>query len=44
MTSSNQIRRAFIDYFRSVGHEEVASSPLPQKDNPTLLFNNAGMN
>ncbi len=41
---SNQIRRAFIDYFRSVGHEEVASAPLPQKDNPTLLFNNAGMN
>ncbi len=41
---SNQIRKAFLDYFEKAGHEIVASAPLPQKDNPTLLFTNAGMN
>ncbi|MEK7306079.1 MAG: alanine--tRNA ligase, partial [Nitrospirota bacterium] len=41
--SSNDIRRAFCDYFISKGHTPVESSPLvPQKDQ-TLLFTNAGM-
>ncbi len=44
MKSSNEIRSAFLNYFKNVGHEIVSSSPLPQKDNPTLLFTNAGMN
>lgn len=42
--SSNDIRQAFLDFFKSKGHEVVASAPLPQYDNPTLLFTNAGMN
>ncbi|MEM7332540.1 MAG: alanine--tRNA ligase, partial [Chloroflexota bacterium] len=42
--TSNEIRQAFLDYFKSKGHEVVASSPLPNYDNPTLLFTNAGMN
>ncbi len=37
------IRRAFLDYFRRHGHEEVASSPLVPQGDPTLLFTNAGM-
>src|SRR5881227_2855189 len=41
MTSA-QIRRAFLDYFKSKGHTEVASSPLVTGD-PTLIFTNAGM-
>ena len=43
-TTSNEIRQAFLDFFNEVGHEIVSSSPLPQHDNPTLLFTNAGMN
>ncbi len=43
-TTSNEIRRAFLDFFNEFGHEEVPSSPLPLHDNPTLLFTNAGMN
>ncbi len=43
-TSSNEIRQAFLDFFNEVHHEVVDSAPLPQKDNPTLLFTNAGMN
>ena len=43
-TTSNEIRKAFLDYFNEVQHEVVASAPLPQHDNPTLLFTNAGMN
>ena len=42
--NSNEIRQAFLDYFNEKTHEVVNSSPLPQKDNPTLLFANAGMN
>ena len=44
MKTSNEIREAFLSYFEKVNHERVESAPLPQKDNPTLLFNNAGMN
>ncbi len=43
-TTSNEIRKAFLDYFNEMRHEIVPSAPLPQKDNPTLLFTNAGMN
>ncbi|MCO5195110.1 MAG: alanine--tRNA ligase [Anaerolineae bacterium] len=39
-----EIRQAFLDYFNEINHEIVPSAPLPQKDNPTLLFTNAGMN
>ena len=43
-TTSKEIRQAFLDYFNELKHEIVPSAPLPQKDNPTLLFTNAGMN
>ena len=43
-TTSNEIRQAFLDYFNELKHEIVPSAPLPQRDNPTLLFTNAGMN
>jgi len=43
-TTSNEIRKAFLDYFNELHHEIVPSAPLPQRDNPTLLFTNAGMN
>ena len=43
-TTSNEIRQAFLEYFDELHHEVVSSSPLPQYDNPTLLFTNAGMN
>ena len=41
---SKKIRRAFLDYFVSKGHEEVPSSSLVPANDPTLLFANAGMN
>ena len=41
--STKEIRRAFLEYFVSSGHEELASSPLLPQDDPTLLFTNAGM-
>ena len=40
---SRDIRRCFIDFYAGRGHAEVASSPLVPKDDPTLLFVNAGM-
>ena len=43
MQTSNDIRAAFLDYFRRNGHEIVASSPLVPRNDPTLLFTNAGM-
>lgn len=43
MTSS-QIRNAFLDFFRSKGHQIVPSAPIVVKNDPTLLFTNAGMN
>ncbi|KIX11640.1 alanine--tRNA ligase [Dethiosulfatarculus sandiegensis] len=42
-TSGNDIRQIFLDYFNKQGHKIVASSPLVPKDDPTLLFTNAGM-
>jgi alanyl-tRNA synthetase len=43
MTSGNDIRASFLDFFRRNGHEVVASSPLVPRNDPTLLFTNAGM-
>jgi alanyl-tRNA synthetase len=43
MTSVNDIRSSFLSYFASNGHEEVASSPLVPRNDPTLMFTNAGM-
>ncbi len=42
--SSAAVRQAFLEYFRSKGHEIVASSSLIPGNDPTLLFTNAGMN
>ena len=43
MASSNDIRAAFRDYFVRNGHTPVASSPLVPRNDPTLMFTNAGM-
>ncbi len=43
MTGVNEIRSTFVDYFKSHGHEAVASSPLVPRNDPTLMFTNAGM-
>jgi len=43
MTIANEIRAAFLDYFGQHGHEVVSSSPLVPRNDPTLLFTNAGM-
>jgi alanyl-tRNA synthetase len=43
MQTTNDIRTAFLDYFAANGHEIVPSSPLVPRNDPTLLFTNAGM-
>ena len=43
MASSNDIRAAFLDYFARHEHRVVPSSPLVPRNDPTLLFTNAGM-
>src|SRR6266446_4068214 len=43
MQTTNDIRAAFLDYFARHGHAVVASSPLVPRNDPTLLFTNAGM-
>jgi alanyl-tRNA synthetase len=43
MPSSNDIRAAFLDYFARNGHTVVESSPLVPRNDPTLMFTNAGM-
>ncbi|WP_337183070.1 alanine--tRNA ligase [Shinella sp.] len=43
MSGVNEIRSTFLDYFRKEGHEVVSSSPLVPRNDPTLMFTNAGM-
>jgi alanyl-tRNA synthetase len=43
MQSVSDIRRTFLEYFRRNGHEVVESSPLVPRNDPTLMFTNAGM-
>lgn len=42
--NSNEIRQAFLNYFNSKQHKIVSSAPMVIKDDPTLMFTNAGMN
>ncbi len=42
-TTSNELRQAFLEFFRDKQHEVVTSSPLVPGNDPTLLFTNAGM-
>jgi alanyl-tRNA synthetase len=43
MTSTNDIRRGFLDFFAREGHRPVPSAPLVPQNDPTLMFVNAGM-
>ena len=43
MQTTNQIRDIFLKFFETRGHQIVASSPLVPRNDPTLLFTNAGM-
>ncbi|MCJ8052053.1 alanine--tRNA ligase [Shinella curvata] len=43
MSGVNEIRSTFLDYFRKNEHEVVSSSPLVPRNDPTLMFTNAGM-
>lgn len=44
MMTAREIRQAFLDFFASKAHKIVPSAPLVNKDDPTLMFTNAGMN
>ena len=44
MMTANEIRDSFLRYFESKGHTIVPSAPMVIKDDPTLMFTNAGMN
>ena len=44
MMTANEIRDSFKKYFESKGHAIVPSAPMVVKDDPTLMFTNAGMN
>ncbi|MCD4794799.1 MAG: alanine--tRNA ligase [Bacteroidales bacterium] len=44
MLSSSEIRKTFTDFFKSKNHKIVPSAPMVIKDDPTLMFTNAGMN
>ena len=43
MSGVNEIRSKFLDYFAENGHQVVPSSPLVPRNDPTLMFTNAGM-
>src|ERR1700743_3714082 len=43
MATTAEIRSAFLGFFAKNGHEVVASSPLVPRNDPTLMFTNAGM-
>src|SRR5438067_10987898 len=43
MSGVNEIRSAFLNYFAKNGHQIVPSSPLVPRNDPTLMFTNAGM-
>src|SRR5512137_2481090 len=44
MITSSEIRKAFLDFFAARGHQIVSSAPMVIKNDPTLMFTNAGMN
>lgn len=44
MLTSSQIRQQFLDFFKSKEHQIVPSAPIVIKNDPTLMFTNAGMN
>ena len=44
MLTANEIRQQFLEFFKSKGHHLVPSAPIVVKNDPTLLFTNAGMN
>jgi alanyl-tRNA synthetase len=44
MMTSAEVRSRFLEFFRSKGHEIVPSAPIVVKNDPTLMFTNAGMN
>ncbi len=44
MLNSKEIRQTFLDFFASKNHKIVSSAPIVLKDDPTLMFTNAGMN
>jgi alanyl-tRNA synthetase len=44
MMTSSEIRKAFLDFFKSKEHQIVPSAPIVVKNDPTLMFTNAGMN
>ena len=44
MYTAKEIRQQFLDFFESKGHTIVPSAPMVIKNDPTLMFTNAGMN
>jgi len=44
MLTANEIREKFLNFFEGKGHKIVPSAPIVLKDDPTLMFTNAGMN
>ena len=44
MMTASEVRKSFLDFFESKGHKIVPSAPMVIKNDPTLMFTNAGMN
>ena len=44
MMTANEVRESFKKFFEGKGHKIVPSAPMVIKDDPTLMFTNAGMN